>query len=190
MSEQLWRGDFGNDYIDRNQVDNKLFWMKVLSFIPMNSFFEFGANTGMNIKALKSLYKEAEFGAMEINEKAYEKLSKICDNAILGSIFNYKPDKQYEFVFTKGLLIHIQPERLDEAYGVLYNTSSKYIMIAEYYNPTPVMVRYRGHENELWKRDFAGDMMDKYKLKLKDYGFIYHRDVFNQDDITYFILEK
>ena len=43
----------------------------------------------------------------------------------------------------------------------------KYICIVEYYNPTPVEVIYRGHKGKLFKRDFAGEMLDKYRnLKL------------------------
>ena len=95
-------------------------------------------------------------------------------------------------VFIKGVLIHINPKYLDLVYKKLYNTSKKYILIAEYYNPTPVEINYRGHEGKLFKRDFAGEMMDKYSnLKLVDYGFSYHRDNnFIQDDITWFLLEK
>ena len=48
--------------------------------------------------------------------------------------------------------------------------SKKFILIAEYYNPTPVEVSYRGHNGKLFKRDFAGEMMKKYSdLKLIDY---------------------
>ena len=51
---------------------------------------------------------------------------------------------------------------------------------------------YRGHEGKLFKRDFAGELLDKYPdLKLIDYGFVYHRDTnFPQDDCTWFLLEK
>jgi spore coat polysaccharide biosynthesis protein SpsF len=43
----------------------------------------------------------------------------------------------------------------------------------------------------LFKRDFAGEMLDKYAdLKLCDYGFVYHREKFSQDDISWFLLEK
>ena len=65
-------------------------------------------------------------------------------------------------------------------------------MVAEYYNPTPVSINYRGHTDKLFKRDFAGEIMDMYpNLKLVDYGFIYHRDdAFPQDDITWFLMEK
>ena len=55
--------------------------------------------------------------------------------------------------------------------------SKKYILISEYYNPTPVQVTYRGHKNRLYKRDFAGDLLKKFKkIKLVDYGFIYKND--------------
>ena len=53
-------------------------------------------------------------------------------------------------------------------------------------------LKYRGHDGKLFKRDFCGEMMDKYSdLKLVDYGFGYRRDpVFQQDDMTWFLLEK
>ncbi len=90
------------------------------------------------------------------------------------------------------MLIHINPDALDAVYQRLYECSSRYIVIAEYYNPTPVTIEYRGHSGKLFKRDFAGEMMDKYPdLQLLDYGFCWHRDpVFPQDDITWFLLHK
>jgi len=44
----------------------------------------------------------------------------------------------------------------------------------------------------LFKRDFAGEMLERFAdLKLLDYGFVYRRDPnFPQDDITWFLLEK
>lgn len=84
------------------------------------------------------------------------------------------------------------PNELNSVYEKMYQSSAKYILISEYYNPTPVSVTYRGNENKLFKRDFAGEMMDKYpELKLVDYGFRYHRDNnFKSDDDTWFLLEK
>lgn len=56
----------------------------------------------------------------------------------------------------------------------------------------PVVVSYRGHEDRLFKRDFAGEMLDRYPdLELVDYGFVYHRDPnFPQDDPNWFLLRK
>ena len=77
----------------------------------------------------------------------------------------------------KTVLIHINPDALPEVYERLYKSSKQYICVAEYYNPTPVVVEYRGHTERLFKRDFAGELMDQFPdLKLVDYGFVYHRD--------------
>lgn len=90
------------------------------------------------------------------------------------------------------MLIHIAPQHLQAVYQKLYNASNRYILISEYYNPTPVSVEYRGHKDKLFKRDFAGEMLDCYSdLKLIDYGFVYRRDAhFAQDDTTWFLMQK
>jgi hypothetical protein len=43
-----------------------------------------------------------------------------------------------------------------------------------------------GHGRELFKRDFAGEILDQYQdLKIVDYGFVWHRDkVFPPDYAT------
>lgn len=81
---------------------------------------------------------------------------------------------------------------LDNVYDLMYNTSNKYICIAEYYNPKPVEIEYRGYKERLYKRDFAGEMLDRYPdLKLVDYGFVYNRDNnFPMDDFNWFLLSK
>ena len=50
---------------------------------------------------------------------------------------------------------------------------------------------YRGNKDKLFKRDFAGELISKYDLKLVDYGFNYHLDTYHtNDDSTWFLLEK
>jgi len=113
-------------------------------------------------------------------------------NVINESIFDYKDSKKYDLSMIKGVLIHINPDMLNNVYEKLYDSSDRYILVAEYYNPTPVNISYRGYNDRLFKRDFAGEMLDKYSdLELVDYGFLYHRDkYFEQDDINWFLLEK
>ena len=74
----------------------------------------------------------------------------------------------------------------------LVAAGSRYLLVVEYYNPVPVTIPYRGHTNRLFKRDFAGELMDSYpEMQLLDYGFVYRRDPnFPQDDITWFLMEK
>jgi pseudaminic acid biosynthesis-associated methylase len=90
------------------------------------------------------------------------------------------------------VLIHINPDRLRSVYETLHKASSRLILVCEYYNPTPVAIPYRGHADRLFKRDFAGEMLDAFPdLRLVDYGFAYRRDpAFPQDDITWFLMEK
>jgi len=86
----------------------------------------------------------------------------------------------------------MNPDVLPQVYEKLFASCGRYLLIAEYYNPSPVAISYRGHSDRLYKRDFAGEIMDQYpQLQLLDYGFSYHRDLnFPQDDITWFLMEK
>jgi len=38
--------------------------------------------------------------------------------------------------------------------------ADKYVLINEYFNPTPTEIVYRGHSAKLFKRDFAGEFLD------------------------------
>ncbi len=171
------------------------FFSKTFSQIGRpNSLIEFGANVGMNLRAIKLLFPKINLFGIEINKTAANELAKNIgvENVFNGSITDFTTDKKFDVALIKGVLIHINPDILNDVYTKLYHASNKYILICEYYNPSPVTVNYRGHSNRLFKRDFAGEMLDKYaNLKLVDYGFCYKRDnAFPQDDITWFLLKK
>ena len=197
--EVFWMGDFGTQYTVRNTSNalipsNIALFARILSRTHgVKSVLEFGANSGMNLQAIKHLIPDAKLAAVEINYLACLDLKEWggCE-IIQGSMFDYEIDGYYDLTLSKGLLIHIDPDKLYCAYSKLYDSSRKYILISEYYNPAPVEVSYRGHSGKLFKRDFAGDMLDLYTdLKLIDYGFVYHRDPnFRQDDTTWFLVEK
>lgn len=197
--ELFWSGDFGNEYIKRNQDVNiigsntALFASILKQTRGIQTVIEFGANIGMNIHALKNLLPYAHLSAIEINENAVSELKKIENLDIFHeSIFNFNKTIAYDFVFSKGVLIHLEPTMLPYVYKTMYETSQRYICVIEYYNPTPVEINYRGFSEKMYKRDFAGELMDTYPdLQLIDYGFAYHRDpVFAQGDLTWFLMEK
>lgn len=197
--EEFWAGEFGDNYIERNNTEQLLqsnihFFSNILKNTHnTESVMEFGANIGLNLKAIRSLYSDLELSAVEINQSAVKELDKIENIKVYPqSILDFKVDYQRDFVFTKTVLIHLNPKLLENAYEIIYKTSKRYICVAEYYNPTPVEVNYRGFNGKLFKRDFAGELMKKYEdLKLVEYGFVYNQDKFYpQDDITWFLLEK
>lgn len=198
--ETFWEGAFGDEYVDRNQgsqlvASKTAFFSKVLARAhSVNSVLELGSNIGLNLVALRHLLPAAQLSAVEINQKAASELkSKLPDvNLHVKSILEFQPDATWDLVFTKGVMIHINPEKLANVYELLHRASSRYILVSEYYSPKPTEITYRGHTGKLFKRDFAGEMLDKFPdLHLVDYGFVYHRDPhFPQDDSTWFLMEK
>lgn len=197
--EQFWAGEFGNEYVHRNNnpkiiASNTALFSRIFSRTTgVKSVIELGANIGLNLRAIRRLVPDIQLSAIEINESALRELVALENIKVYrGSILDFKVDTTCDLALIKTVLIHIAPECLPDVYDLLYRASHKYICLAEYYNPSPVEVVYRGHSGKLFKRDFAGEMLKKYpELSLVDYGFVYHGDKnFAQDDITWFLLEK
>lgn len=198
--EEFWAGEFGTEYIGRNQsaqllASNLNFFSKALKQADrITTCLELGANIGMNLKALQLLFPGIGLKAVEINSTAANKLANLIGepNVYQGSIFEYPLADKVDLALIKTVLIHINPNMLDAVYEKLYKATNRYILVCEYYNPSAVTITYRSHTDRLFKRDFAGEMLEKYPdLKLVDYGFSYHRDpVFPQDDITWFLMQK
>lgn len=198
--EAFWEGQFGDEYVTRNQgaqliASNTQLFANILARSErVSSVIELGANIGNNLRALRNLLPDSSFAAVEINASAVAELNKLTwlNRVFHQSILDFSVEGTWEMALIKGVLIHIAPEDLPRAYDALYAAASRYICIVEYYNPTPVEIPYRGHRNKLFKRDFAGDMLDRFSdLKLVDYGFVYHRDkTFPLDDPNWFLLEK
>lgn len=201
--EKFWAGEFGAEYSDRN-IGSKILASNISLFadifkrLPkLNSVIEFGSNIGLNLRALDLLYPGQAQSAVEINAVAAKKINEALPNT---KVFNlaiseFKPgmlsDGPCDLALIKGVLIHINPDQLKMVYEKLYQSSKRLILICEYYNPNPDTVNYRGHADRLFRRDFAGEMLDTYPdLKLVNYGFAYHRDTsFPQDDLTWFLIE-
>jgi pseudaminic acid biosynthesis-associated methylase len=198
--EAFWAGDFGTEYIGRNESSQllasnlKFFSQALRNSGRIDSCVEFGANIGMNLRALKLLYPALRARGVEINADAARQLAELVgpDQVFNGSIFDYPGHEPVDLALIKGVLIHINPQMLSATYRKLYEASRRYVLVCEYYNPVPVAISYRGHADRLFKRDFAGEMLDSFPdLRLVDYGFAYSRDsAFPQDDITWFLMEK
>lgn len=197
--ERFWQGEFGDAYVDRNAgaaavASSLAFFGRALARAgTLDSVLELGSNRGLNLQALRALLPHAELQGVELNGKACT-LARALEVAEIweGSLFDYSVTAAFDLAFTKGVLIHLPPDLLPAAYDKLYQASKRFILVAEYYNPTPVEVSYRGHAERLFKRDFAGELLDRHAdLRLLDYGFAYHRDpLFPADDISWFLLEK
>jgi spore coat polysaccharide biosynthesis protein SpsF len=200
-SEEHWVSEEGDAWQERCDLNDSVLASRIALYTSVlrrthniKSVFEFGPGAGHSLLAVKTLLPDASYSAMEINAKAAEILKSNMPSCEVfpGSILENKPPGTYDFVFTGGLLVCIEGKYLPIAYDNIYSHSNRYIGIIEYYNPTPVEIIYRGKSGILFKRDFVGEMLDKYPdLTLVDYGFVYHRDAnFPADDTNWFLLEK
>ncbi|RCW24710.1 pseudaminic acid biosynthesis-associated methylase [Ciceribacter lividus] len=197
--EDFWAGEFGDLYIGRNAGTHEIaaktaMFARILSRTNgVASVRELGANIGLNLLAIRNLLPSLDLQAIEINTAAHDELARIPGiRSACGSLLDAVDWPQVDMAFTAGVLIHVNPDQLPTAYQRLVEASRRYVLVAEYYNPSPTAIPYRGHSDRLFKRDFAGEILEAYpSLHLVDYGFIYHRDpLFPTDDITWFLLEK
>lgn len=192
----LWAGPFGDAYLERNsspaaRAASLRLLAAALGGECVSSALELGANIGLNLESIACLYPAASRTAVEINTRAVAHLRSQGIETIQGSLLDVEIGKGFDLVLTVGVLIHIQPSRLPDAYRQIYDAADRLILIAEYYSPNPVEVPYRDLNGAMWKRDFAGELLDLYPdLRLIRFGATYHRWARGDDDLTWFVLEK
>ncbi|MBB1287112.1 hypothetical protein HRH25_22225 [Flavisolibacter sp. BT320] len=202
LNEQqaFWREKYSTEYIKKNDrfVTDKgvKCWAKMLERAEgVTSLLECGSNVGKNIGLLNHVLPTASKSIIEISPEAYEivtsrySLQDSFNGPIVASSF---AEEQFDLVFTMGVLIHIHPEDLLANMQKMFSYSSKYILMGEYFNRTPVMLEYQGEKDKLFKRDFGKMFMENFPVKLVDYGFIWGHlyDDAGFDDITYWMFEK
>jgi pseudaminic acid biosynthesis-associated methylase len=199
--EEFWTTSIGEDYRKANSSFNVPLgleaWKRMTAKVDiasLDNYLECGCNIGRNLNSLANLMPDASAAVIEINKEALDLAIKNYDitEAFHGSIKDASLSCQFNLVFTCGVLIHINPKDLLITMQKIYSLSDRYILIAEYFNRTPVSIEYRGQSDKLFKRDFGKDFIENFDLQLVDYGFLwgYIYDDAGFDDITYWLFEK
>ena len=194
QTESFWAGPKGDAYACRSP-GNVVAVTHMLGTVLQRmeepeTIIELGAGVGTNLRALHMLLPRAELAALEINPAAAVQQPGYVEQ-FEGSLLDFQPNRSWDLALTRGVLIHVHPTNLRQAYHALWRASRRYILVAEYYSPHLEEIDYRGEGGRLWKGDYAGDMLDLFgDLRLVDTGWVYHRGTFPQDDITWFLLEK
>lgn len=198
MNKQLeiWQGEFGKEYTDRNAVDWRLkfgAFHNMLSGLEIGSILEVGCNRGHNLIALSELFstKTRLFG-IEPNRHALD-LARRCGSHVnvLAAEAQYVPFREtlFDLVFTAGVLIHIPLNDLPQVLREIHRASRKYILAIEYFAEEETTIHYRGHEDLLWKRDFRKHYQSMFfDLELKRKGFWGMEDGF--DRANWWLFEK
>lgn len=198
--QNFWANDYANAYIEKNNsFDLNLgieAWGKMLNqTCNLSSISECGCNIGRNISFLNSLLPETRKSIIEISKPAFEfvtasyKLDKSFNGSIIDSQFK---SGSFDLIFTCGVLIHIHPDDLLVNMKKMFEYSSKYVLIGEYFNRTPLMIEYQGQTNKLFKRDIGKFFLSNFSARCIDYGFLWGHvyDKAGFDDITWWLFEK
>lgn len=175
--EKVWSDRHGFRYVIHHMGEDWKttripLWTMLLGLVPdAESVFEFGCNIGANLKAINYIKPELELGGMDINQHAINVLEKDKIGKVnCGSIITDKPKKKYDFVFSRGVLIHINPNEVAKVMKNMADSSKKYVMIFEHYSenvsqPKGYAKRVEGGEQgegyQFWQ-DFSGKFAELY----------------------------
>jgi len=195
--ELFWEGQFGSEYTARNRDlahSREPFFSEILALVPnVQTICELGSNRGENLNALRALDPNLKLTGVEVNPVAVEHLREISGvEAVHSSIQDFQTNQHFDLVFTSGVLIHLNPDDLPLVYRKMAALSERYVMINEYYNPSPTEILYRGNTGKLFKRDFAGEFLDNTDglFSVVDYGFLWSRMNPAWDNTTWVLMKK
>lgn len=198
--EQFWKDTYAKEYITRNSEFDldagiKAWAQMTRNLGPIRSILECGCNIGRNINILNHLMPGAEKSIIEISPEAFSivtgryNFADALNCSILASDFG---GKQFDLVFTTGVLIHIAPENLLENLSKIYAHSKKYIVFCEMFSRVPRTVPYKGENDLLFTRDYGRFFLENFPCRVVDYGFLWghYYDAAGFDDGNFWVFEK
>lgn len=169
----FWQGLFGEDYTRRNarsaeEWDDFYVASYGLTKLEMNrrfvgdlpresSFLEVGCNTGLQLQGLSRMgFGHLAGVELQIHAAGCAKEllpgARIVSGSGLALPFS---DGSFDVVFTAGVLIHIAPPNLEQAFREMTRCSRHFLWGFEYFADELTEIPYRGNAGFLWKADYA-----------------------------------
>jgi len=193
--EELWAGDFGHAYSERNVAagtGRNGFWDALLSKYPVRRVLEVGCNTGANLQWIAPHLLPGNAYGIDINHEALARLrERVPDVSAVASTARELPfrDRWFDLCFTTGVLIHQPESTLPLVMAEIVRVSRRFVLCGEYYAPQTVEVPYRGMHGALFKRDYGSLYGELFpELRLIDQGILGRAE--GWDDITWWLFEK
>jgi pseudaminic acid biosynthesis-associated methylase len=192
--EDLWAGDFGDEYVERNtDFDHRRgFWHDLLADHPCDRVLEVGCNVGGNLRWIAERIPPRCVYGIDVNEKALAVLRTQFPavNAIWSPARDLPfRDRWFDLVFTMGVLIHQPEQTLPVVMTEMVRTSRRWVLCGEYFGETTEEVAYRGNRGALFRRDYGAGFQEMFPdLRLVNQGLL-SRDE-GWDDVTWWLFER
>jgi len=193
--EELWAGEFGGAYADRNRVLDErraAFWTGLLERYPIRSVLEVGCGQGGNLAPIARVLAPADVWGVDLNlmalARAREHAPGINVVTARGRHLPFR-DGLVDLAFTVGVLIHQPDESMPDVMAELVRCSGRYVLWAEYHAPTSEAVPYHGQEGALFRRDYGALYAQQHpELSVVEEGFLDKDEGF--DRVTWQLLER
>jgi pseudaminic acid biosynthesis-associated methylase len=193
--EELWAGEFGRAYIERNRLLDErraAFWAGLLSEFVIESVLEVGCGQGANLRPIARLLDAHEVWGIDINDDALTIARTHAPGInVVASRARQLPfrDGLVDLAFTVGVLIHQPETTLPTVLAEIVRCSRRYVLWAEYHAPRTEEVPYRGEPGALFRRDYGQIYHDLFPtLIVRREGFLTPDEGF--DRVTWQLLEK
>ena len=157
--ESFWAGAFGSEYTARNRVDfteRAPFWHGIIDRFKPASILEVGCNAGWNMDAIKLIDDDIIVHGVDVNHDALTE-ARSKGHTVYGLPAQHidQLPRQYDLVFTAGVLIHVPPSDLRKVMRRIVEQSTRFVVSVEYGSNDVEEVNYRGHGDRLWKRPYG-----------------------------------
>lgn len=193
--EELWHGQFGDDYVERNRAAGNVrapFWTALLQEIHPRRALEVGCNVGANLRWVADQIGSENTWGLDINLKALEEVRRSFGriNAIWSPARELPfRDGFFDLVFTMGVLIHQPDATLPLVMAEIVRCSRRWVLCGEYFAESTTEVPYRQQPGALFKRDYGllyQELFPELRLIRRDF---LSKDQ-GWDDVTVWLFEK
>lgn len=194
--ENLWAGEFGNSYTQRNReagAGREIFWNHLFNdYVIKRGVLEIGCNVGVNLQWICQHISPQMVYGVDINAEAIQLLrQKLPDVNAIWSTAAELPFRSnwFDLVFTAGVLIHQPEASLQRVMAEIFRCSRRYVLCIEYFAEETIEVPYRDQKRALFKRNYGQLFEDAYpEMILIERGYL-GKDQ-GWDDVTYWLFEK
>ena len=193
--EDLWAGEFGDAYSQRNAAagdGRDAFWDDLLARHPVRRVLEVGCNVGANLRWIAPRLQRGSTFGIDVNRDALGVIRRRLPdvNAIFATARDLPfKDGWFDLSFTTGVLIHLPEAALPGVMEEIVRVSRRFILCGEYHASETVEVPYRGIRGALVKRDY-GNLYQQHvpSLQLIETGFLGPDE--GWDNVTWWLFEK
>ena len=172
--KMLWN-EYTDDNLSTKQEKLGDFLYHLSLALGAKNVCEVGTNIGNNLLGFP---KKFDVTGIDLNEHAIS-IAKEQHPEFkfdLGSILELPYEEStFDLVFTRGVLIHIDPKNIDRAISEIYRISKKWIVCLEYFGEDAKLIPWKRGDDSLWYRNM--------KMKWDDYNVELVNDIAVPDEI-------